>query len=90
MASSEVQSEIDRDVEARLRLEEMGFTTEQVDQALVLTDNNFEQGLQYLLSTAQDRRSSFESCSELSLYSFVNFPESFLAVPKPSPVTRFH
>ena len=40
------------DLEARLALEEMGFSTVQVDRALLLTVQDFQQGLEYLLNAA--------------------------------------
>lgn len=53
--AASVQAEIDADELARLRLEEMGFTPEQVDRALMLTGSDFEQGLAYLCDSASPR-----------------------------------
>ena len=47
-----VEEKTSTDLEARLALEEMGFSTVQVDRALLLTVQDFQQGLEYLLNAA--------------------------------------
>ena len=47
-----VEEKISTDLEARLALDEMGFSTVQVDWALLLTVQDFQQGLEYLLNAA--------------------------------------
>jgi len=53
-----VEEKTNTDMEARLALEEMGFSTVQVDKALLLTVQGFQQGLEFLLNAATSQGQS--------------------------------
>ena len=59
-----VEEKTSTDLEARLALEEMGFSTVQVDRALLLTVQDFQQGLEYLLNAATPQGPSLREPSQ--------------------------
>ena len=61
-----VEEKTSTDLEARLALEEMGFSTVQVDRALLLTVQDFQQGLEYLLNAATPQGPSLREPSQPS------------------------
>ena len=61
-----VQDQTHADLEARLALEEMGFSSVQVDRALLLTVQDFQHGMEYLLGSAVSKVETLREPSQRS------------------------